>query len=1001
MNEQLPWIERGADVVAQAGLVVTGMHRSGTSATTRVLSLLGVALPRHLMTPQADNPNGFWESDIAVALNDELLAELGASWDDALTFLNPRAALAADEGVLLRMRRVLKADYENAGPIVMKDPRAAVLLDPWLVALERGRYAPRVVICIRNPLEVAASLAARNGFTTGRSLLLWLSYFLAAEKSSRDYPRAFVRYDELLDDWRAVMRRVQTTLDLPFPRWTPAIELEIDAFLSSSERHHAAPIAAVQTRADVANWVKQAFDWAIRAANDDQEPDTAILDSVAASYAEALAHFAPLIAEQRKALFSVREEAEAAAHAYAASGEQAVSALAARDAQITGLRQEASERGLLWADMKSALAESRERVRALEAENLEQREHTQALEAESRKQRETESTEYAARVADLESALAKQQRLAEQIRRSETMLAALVQAKEEELRVVALSAAEFESKSDQELQALAAQIEERDAALEQADAEAAGLRAELSALADSARVIVESTHRAYQSSTSWKLTAPLRWTGGAVKRGRFLAGNISTITDLSGGAGSVIGRVKTVYRREGLKGVIKRVEKVIDRVSEPPPAGVAGHIEMLERAQPLSARAAEWPARPSRIALLTADDLQQRIAATGLKLACLSFTHDNYAASFGGVQLCAQVEQRAAKQRGFTYLNLHPTRPLPIIAPQGGDQALAVSLDGTVLGAASAAVIVETIGALRSEGGVIAPVIHSMLGHAPETVSALVRASGAPARLWLHDYLTLCPNYNLLRNDISYCGAPAVGSNACAVCVHGQERLTQAERMARFFADTPVTVLSPSAFALSLWRDRTGFKGAAHVVPHVRMSNARPISASSGPVRIAYLGLPSHHKGWSTFQRLVSDFGGRPDYAFYHFGAMNGGLAHVKFVQTKVSADNVSAMTNAIADNAIDLALIWSRWPETFCFTMYEALAGGAHILTNPDSGNVQVMTHELDAGLVLPSEQALFENFANGKVAEYVQGAQGRGRSASTLEFSAMSFAIDDEASL
>lgn len=988
MNEQLPWIERGADVIAQAGLVVTGMHRSGTSATTRVLSLLGAALPHNLMTPQADNPNGFWESDIAVALNDELLSELGASWDDALTFLNPRAALAADEGVLLRMRRVLQADYERAGPIVMKDPRTAVLLDPWLVALERARYAPRVVICVRNPLEVAASLAVRDGFTTGRSLLLWLSYFLAAEKSSRGFPRVFVRYDELLDDWRAVMRRVETKLDLSFPRWTPAIELEIDSFLSSGERHHAAQISAVQSRGDVATWVKRAFDWAIKAASDDQEPDTAILDRVAGAYGEALTHFAPLIAEQRRALFAASDQAAAAARENAANGEKAARDLAEKDAQIASLRQEATERNLLWGDMRSALAESRERVRALEAENEASRERARVLEA------------HAARVAELEAALEKQQRLSEQLRRSEAMLAALVQAKEGELRA-ALSAADLASESAEELQALASQLAERDAALEQAEAEAAGLRSELNALADSARAIIDSTHRAYQSSTSWKLTAPLRAAGSTFKRGRFLAGNISTIADLSGGAGAAIERAKGVYQREGLKGVIKRVEKIVDRVSEPAPAGVAGYLETLEHAKPLSARAAEWPAQPARMAMLTANDVRQRIAATGLKSICLSFTHDNYGAGFGGVQLCAQVEQRAAKQRGFAYLNLHPTRPLPIIAPQGGDQAMAVSIEGTVLGAASETVVLEALAALRGDGRAVTPVIHSMLGHAPETVSALVQASGAPARLWLHDYLTLCPNYNLLRNDISYCGAPAVGSNACAVCVHGQDRITQAERMARFFAETPLTVLSPSAFALSLWRDRVAFNGEAHVVPHVRMRNARAVSPSSGPLRIAYLGLPSHHKGWSTFKRLVSDFGGQPGYAFYHFGAMNGGLPHVTFVQTKVGAGDVTAMTDAIAASGIDLALIWSRWPETFCFTMYEALAGGAHILTNPDSGNVQVMTRELNAGLVLPSEQALLDSFANGRVAEYVHGARAQGRNASALEFSAMSFAIDDEASL
>ena len=41
-------------------------------------------LPRsesELMPPQADNPDGFWEHLGFVALNDELLNELGGAWD--------------------------------------------------------------------------------------------------------------------------------------------------------------------------------------------------------------------------------------------------------------------------------------------------------------------------------------------------------------------------------------------------------------------------------------------------------------------------------------------------------------------------------------------------------------------------------------------------------------------------------------------------------------------------------------------------------------------------------------------------------------------------------------------------------------------------------------------------------------------------------------------------------------------------------------------------------
>src|SRR6266536_2769396 len=50
---------------------------------TRLLHAGGLYLgtKSELMPAQADNPDGFWEHLGSVALNDELLSELGGAWD--------------------------------------------------------------------------------------------------------------------------------------------------------------------------------------------------------------------------------------------------------------------------------------------------------------------------------------------------------------------------------------------------------------------------------------------------------------------------------------------------------------------------------------------------------------------------------------------------------------------------------------------------------------------------------------------------------------------------------------------------------------------------------------------------------------------------------------------------------------------------------------------------------------------------------------------------------
>ncbi len=63
-------------------ILVLGMHRSGTSAATRVINLLGADLGHDLLPTAGDNPRGFWEHRAIVEIHEELLAALDRSWHD-------------------------------------------------------------------------------------------------------------------------------------------------------------------------------------------------------------------------------------------------------------------------------------------------------------------------------------------------------------------------------------------------------------------------------------------------------------------------------------------------------------------------------------------------------------------------------------------------------------------------------------------------------------------------------------------------------------------------------------------------------------------------------------------------------------------------------------------------------------------------------------------------------------------------------------------------------
>jgi hypothetical protein len=233
-------------------ILVAGMHRSGTSAVCRVINLLGAAVahPDDLLGATPSNPRGHWESASLVRINDEALRLLGGFWwcppaaregqweTDGHRTLRPRAAEA------------LRAAHPRE-PWVWKDPRLCLTLPFWRPLLP----APAcVVLVLRDPSEIAASLAARDRGDTDRALMLWERSMHHLLPALQGLPVATVRYATLLADpdgttatLRARLADAGIALDEPPPG-------AVAAFVSPALRNqHAAagaelPLSGPQAR---------------------------------------------------------------------------------------------------------------------------------------------------------------------------------------------------------------------------------------------------------------------------------------------------------------------------------------------------------------------------------------------------------------------------------------------------------------------------------------------------------------------------------------------------------------------------------------------------------------------------------------------------------------------------------------------------------------------------------------------------------------------------------
>lgn len=173
------------------GVFVVGMHRSGTTVVTRAINAMGIptCVESDLAPGWVGNPEGHWESLTLMRIDDALLRGADAAW-----FCPPPL------GDVRWSFPTARTEFDSVHPTpqwVAKDPRLCVTLPFWRSALARPLVA---VLMLRDPLEIAASHASRDGFPLRFGLALWERHMQHALRALAGLPVLVVRYDELLAD---------------------------------------------------------------------------------------------------------------------------------------------------------------------------------------------------------------------------------------------------------------------------------------------------------------------------------------------------------------------------------------------------------------------------------------------------------------------------------------------------------------------------------------------------------------------------------------------------------------------------------------------------------------------------------------------------------------------------------------------------------------------------------------------------------------------------------
>lgn len=179
---------------------VVGMHRSGTSVTAHLVHELGVPVigdERFLRQGNAFNRQGYWETGELVVINNRILYHLGGDWR---TLPHMTESWWRSRGLQSLKQRARQFLERIEGPHrAWKDPRLSLTLPLWQEIMAELGITDQYVVCLRHPLDVAASLMRRNQMGQDEAIALWTTYTYYAIKYSHGKSRTVMLYESLLN----------------------------------------------------------------------------------------------------------------------------------------------------------------------------------------------------------------------------------------------------------------------------------------------------------------------------------------------------------------------------------------------------------------------------------------------------------------------------------------------------------------------------------------------------------------------------------------------------------------------------------------------------------------------------------------------------------------------------------------------------------------------------------------------------------------------------------
>jgi hypothetical protein len=287
-------------MASRSVVLVAGSGRSGTSLFAGIMKRLGYTVPGPEVPADETNPRGFAESQWVVRFHTRLLRRAGVQVADARpSAWAETARVCLDPDAVSELRTWLAEQLAQNRHLIVKDPRISWFAPLWRQCASELGAAPRFVTMLRHPAAVIESKQRWYGGRQGEISRAagWLNQTLFTERATRESRRAFVRYDELLDDWTHTVSRAAEALDLELVRTaSPQAMRSVHAFVDQGLRRSQGEWERLELPDSLRAQAEEAWQLVAGLAADDDAETHARLDDLRAAYtdlyaeAEAFAH---------------------------------------------------------------------------------------------------------------------------------------------------------------------------------------------------------------------------------------------------------------------------------------------------------------------------------------------------------------------------------------------------------------------------------------------------------------------------------------------------------------------------------------------------------------------------------------------------------------------------------------------------------------------------------------------------------------------------------------